>query len=1089
MPACLLIGMNVTSPELAARLTKASRFIAWSAIFIGGSTLLGWITGNVALQTWVVSPITMKAITAAAFVLAGVALLLLLPDGDKGSAREWIGQGLAVVVAVLGWLSVLQYLLDISLGIDNFLIQEPLGPLSGQYPGRMGAITAVGFLCLGGALFGLRPGGWRWAPRSLLAVLAGLLGVMGIHNILVDPLVAHVGTASHTALAFLLMGFGVLFARPQEGFMRLVTSPGTSGALARQLLPMAIVVPWLLTVLSKLGERYGSFNPVVWTSLMVVLRIVAICAIIYWALRSAQSMEAAREVAEHGVRRANRALQTLSQANEAVVRAGTEQELLEAVCRIVVETGGYKLAWVGVPEDDQAKTVRPAACAGAMAGVPRGPSPAGTAIRTGQIQVAKNLHTNPVIEPWRETAIENGFGSLIAFPLRNEGHILAALSIYAAEPDAFDDQEVDLLGKLAANLAFGISALRVRQGRALAEAGLQRSEQRHRSLVLATTQMVWATGPDGQVRHPNPAWQKFTGQTDAEVMGEGWTNALHPEDVERTKKSWADAVKTCTLYTTEYRVRRDDGEYRHFLARGVPVLTEDQSIREWIRSCTDITEQKRAQQETDRYFTLPLQMLCMCGFDGYFKRLNPAWQETLGYSVEELMAKPYLEFVHPDDRPATNVAAVEYTGATHTLTFENRYRHKDGSYRWLFWKYFPIPEEAVFYAVAYDVTEQKELDRGLREAQAYNRGLLESSIDGLVTVDQALSITDVNEAMCGMAGKPRDQIIGSFFPNYFTEPSRAEESVRQTFAQGSVADYQLLLRAAAGREIPVSFNASVFRDPAGQVRGIFAAARDITERRRAEENLERYAEQLKRSNQELEDFATVASHDLQEPLRKIGAFGDRLGQRCSAALDEQGRDYLARMINAARRMSELINSLLGYSRITRKGGKFEPTNLNAVASEVLADLESRIEDTAAEVTVGPLPTLLADPVQMRQLLQNLISNALKFRKDAGGHHVEVASRPEENGFWEIHVTDNGIGFEERFLDRIFKPFQRLHGRGEFEGHGMGLAVCDKIVRRHGGRLTACSQPGQGSDFIVMLPRLPSEERPWTNYGKMESART
>jgi len=299
----------------------------------------------------------------------------------------------------------------------------------------------------------------------------------------------------------------------------------------------------------------------------------------------------------------------------------------------------------------------------------------------------------------------------------------------------------------------------------------------------------------------------------------------------------------------------------------------------------------------------------------------------------------------------------------------------------------------------------------------------------------------------------------------------------------------LMLRTAAGSEIPVSFNASVFRDSAGQVRGIFAAARDITERRRAEENLERYAEQLKRSNQELEDFSTVASHDLQEPLRKIGAFGERLGQRCSAVLDVQGQDYLERMMNAARRMSELINSLLEFSRVTRKGREFEPTDLNVVASEVVNDLESRIEESGAAVTVGPLPTLLADPMQMRQLLQNLISNALKFRKDAGSHHVEVASQPEENGFWEIHVTDNGIGFEERFLDRIFKPFQRLHGRGEYEGHGMGLAVCDKIVRRHGGRLTASSQPGQGSDFKLTLPGLSSEKRSWTNNGKMESART
>jgi len=942
---------------------------------------------------------------------------------------------------------------------------------------------------VGGALFGLRPGGWRWAPRSPLAILTGLVGVMGIEDALLDPSIAHVGMASHTALAFFLLGFGVLFARPQEGLMGLITSPGTSGALARRLLPVGIVVPLLSTWAGEAGVQHGLFNSVVGASIMSAVRMVVLCTLIFWALRSALQMESARELADQEVRKANRALLALSQANEAVVRAGTEQELLESVCRTVVHAGGYRLAWVGVPEFDEAKSVRPVASAGSggsyvaeaqisWSDTERGRGPTGTAIRTRQIQVNRNRETNPNFAPWREAARQHGFAASIVLPLLDEEAVRGALNIYAAEADAFDAAEVDLLSRLASNLAYGISVLRARQDRERETVARQQSEERYRTLVVATSQIVWSTGPSGLVEPPFPGWQQLTGLSDEEVRGDGWARALHPDDLPRTMQVWRAAVANRNLYDTEYRVLRYDGVYRHMAARGVPVLNQNGSIREWIGTCHDITEQKRAQQETERYFSLPLQMLSIVGFDGYFKRLNPAWQETLGYSLEELTARPYLDFVHPDDRPATTTEAVQNTNETHTLTFENRYRHKDGSYRSLLWKYYPIPEERIYYAVAYDVTEQRELDRGLREVQAYNRGLLESSIDGLVTVDRNLVITDVNEAMCAMAGKPREQIIGSFFPDYFSDSHRAEDGVRQTFEQGSVTDYQLMLRTGVGKEIPVSVNASVFRDPAGTVRGIFAAARDITERRGVEESLQRYAEQLKRSNQELEDFATVASHDLQEPLRKIGAFGERLSQRCCHCVDPQAQDYLGRMMNAGRRMSELINSLLGYSRITRKGREFEPTNLNRVAAEVISDLESRIEDAGAAVAVGPLPTVLADPMQMRQLMQNLISNALKFRKNGGGHRVDLTAQPPTNGFWEIHVTDNGIGFEERFLDRIFKPFQRLHGRGEYEGHGMGLAVCDKIVRRHGGVLTAHSQPGQGSDFMATLPGLPSEEERW-----------
>jgi PAS domain S-box-containing protein len=415
------------------------------------------------------------------------------------------------------------------------------------------------------------------------------------------------------------------------------------------------------------------------------------------------------------------------------------------------------------------------------------------------------------------------------------------------------------------------------------------------------------------------------------------------------------------------------------------------------------------------------------------------------------------------------------------VTFENRYRHEDGSYRWLFWKYFPIPEERVFYAVASDITEQKKLEAGLRESQAYSRGLLESSIDGLVAVDRALTVTDINQIMCRMAGRSREEIIGSAFPGYFTEPERAGQSVRQTFEQGSVIDYILTLQTAGGKKIPVSFNAAVFRDASGEVQGIVAAARDITERRKAEAALSRYAEELKRSNQELEDFATVASHDLQEPLRKITVFGERLHQHCSAAFDERGRGYLQRMEDAARRMSGLINGLLEFSRVARKGRDFEPTDLNVVVAGVLSDLESSIEEAPAEVIVEPLPMVMADRLQMRQLFQNLLSNALKFRRPQEAHRVTIGARPAGDAGWEVRVGDNGIGFEERFVDRIFKPFQRLHGRGEYEGHGMGLAVCDKIVRRHGWLLAAHSRPGQGSDFIVTIPKRlePREEPAWT----------
>jgi signal transduction histidine kinase len=240
--------------------------------------------------------------------------------------------------------------------------------------------------------------------------------------------------------------------------------------------------------------------------------------------------------------------------------------------------------------------------------------------------------------------------------------------------------------------------------------------------------------------------------------------------------------------------------------------------------------------------------------------------------------------------------------------------------------------------------------------------------------------------------------------------------------------------------------------------------------------------ELARSNRELEGFASVASHDLQEPLRKIMAFGDRLRTRCAEALDETGQDYLARMQNAAVRMQTLIDDLLAFSRITTQAQPFAPVSLDQVVREVLSDLELRIEKTGARIELGELPAIEADPLQMRQMFQNLLSNALKFQRPEAPPLVKVTSwvvdgdatlsrrYPAAFGLCQITVEDNGIGFDEKYADRLFQPFQRLNPQSAYEGTGIGLAICSKIAERHGGRITAASTPGQGSRFLVTLPR-------------------
>lgn len=243
--------------------------------------------------------------------------------------------------------------------------------------------------------------------------------------------------------------------------------------------------------------------------------------------------------------------------------------------------------------------------------------------------------------------------------------------------------------------------------------------------------------------------------------------------------------------------------------------------------------------------------------------------------------------------------------------------------------------------------------------------------------------------------------------------------------------------------------------------------------------------QLETSNRELQDFASVASHDLQEPLRKIQAFGDRLRIKFGDAMPDDAKDYLERMRSAAGRMQVLIDDLLSFSRVTTKAQPFQSVNLDRIVDDVLIDLEMRIAQSGGRVEKQKLPTIDADPLQMRQLFQNLISNGLKFHRPGVPPVLSIQSTIEQNGardgrspaFCEIRVKDNGIGFEQKYADRIFTIFQRLHGRNTYEGTGIGLAICRKIVDRHLGTIEAISEPNQGALFVIRLPvRQISDEK-------------
>jgi PAS domain S-box-containing protein len=363
--------------------------------------------------------------------------------------------------------------------------------------------------------------------------------------------------------------------------------------------------------------------------------------------------------------------------------------------------------------------------------------------------------------------------------------------------------------------------------------------------------------------------------------------------------------------------------------------------------------------------------------------------------------------------------------------------------------------------------ERKLDQQRINDALEYNKTLINSSSLGITTYNASGNCILVNESMARILGTTREQVLGeNFNDNESWKISGLLGSACEAVASGNETRREIHMINSSDEEIWLDCRFTPFYSN-GEPH-LLLSVDDITISKQAEVSLQVYAAKLEQSNRDLQEFAYIASHDLQEPLRKVLAFGDRLTKKYGDVLDETGRDYLKRMRDASQRMQTLINDLLTFSRVSTRAQPFTKVDLNSLIQDVISDLEIQIDRTQGKVEISDLPKIECDPTQMHQLIQNLINNGLKFHQEDIPPLIQVTANILKRKC-KIFIKDNGIGFDMQYLDRIFKPFQRLHGRAEYEGSGMGLAICRRIVERHGGEITATSALGEGSTFIVTLP--------------------
>ena len=615
------------------------------------------------------------------------------------------------------------------------------------------------------------------------------------------------------------------------------------------------------------------------------------------------------------------------------------------------------------------------------------------------------------------------------------------------------------------------------------EEALRKSEERFAKAFRASPNAITISQiSDGRILEVNEGWKTIFGHAPEEVLGRTSLALGVYVDPEDRKKIITRLKENRFVRDHELQMRRKSGEIRQVSMSAERI--EINGVDCLLSIIRDITEEKMAEQalrDSEHRLKRAQEIAHLGSWELDLVHNSLTWSDEVyrifGLAPQQFAAtyEAFLEAVHPEDRAAVDAA---YSGSIEagkdSYEIEHRVvRRTSGEVRIVHEKceHFRDQSGKIIRSIGmvHDITERKQAEYALRESEERFRSLADSMPQLVWTALPDGTVDYYNQRYeeyqdIKQVGEKAWDWAPVLHPDDLQPTVRAWQHALKT---GEIYQIEHRVRIADGsycwhlsRGIPV-------HNENGDIIRWFGTATNIHDLKLAQEQLKDYAERLEHSNRELEQFAFMASHDLQEPLRKIEMFGDLILER-GISLNAQEREYLDRMRNAAGRMRDMVTGLLQLSRVTTQGRSFVSVDLSQVTADVLTDMEEKIRRTGAKVDYGTLPVVEGDPVQLRQLMQNLIDNALKYHQPETPPYLRIHAKllPERA---QIFVEDKGIGFKQEDAERIFQPFQRLVGRNEYEGSGIGLAICRRIVERHEGKITALSQPGHGTTFIITLP--------------------
>lgn len=526
-----------------------------------------------------------------------------------------------------------------------------------------------------------------------------------------------------------------------------------------------------------------------------------------------------------------------------------------------------------------------------------------------------------------------------------------------------------------------------------------------------------------------------------------------------------------TSSTTEARFRRGDGTFAWAKLTVSATWKPGEQPGRFVVVVDDISERKQAEETLNTFFEQPMNLHLIAGLDRLVHRVNAGWERVLGYTPDHLVGTSFMDLVHPDDIDATKAELARLARGEVTLGFENRCRHRSGQYRWLVWSAIAIVEENRLFAVASDITQRKESEYALKKSEETFQWFL-SVVDDVVWLSDGTRLEFISDACERVFGRSKETFLNdstTWVQAIHPEDRKTVLAVAEQARTRGTLHQQYRVLHTGGSVRWVDDRKSFELNTTGDVIRMGGVTTDITERKALETDLADKTKHLVESNNDLQQFAHIASHDLREPLRMVASFMQLLERRYADTLDDTAREYIEFAVKGAKRMDALIDDLLSFSRVQTHGRAMTAVEADDLLKDALENLAPRIHETRAAIDHVPLPKVLADGPQLIQVFQNLVGNALKYRatdRDIKIHIGAVCS----GHIATFTVQDNGIGIDPRYHDQIFRIFQRLHGRDAYGGGtGVGLAVCKRIVDRHGGRIWVDSAVGRGSTFAFTLP--------------------